>query len=265
MDVLIKMGVVLFGDSAGIPVLLRAIPEEINVKALVTASNRPQHASFVSGLAEKLQIPHLVQPPLRNMGSSFVESISHLNASHLLCYSYSQIIPQVILDNFNGNCFNIHASLLPKNRGANPIQWAILRDEKITGATIHQMTSVLDAGAVLAQIECEILETDTWLTLMRRVNSCVEKLATEQVPKIFSNTFSLERQNEDEATENFRLTPSFPEINFRTMTNRDIFNLIRAQVAPLCGAYVNSEEEKIHFDKYVLESEVQNLRERFDK
>ena len=127
------------------------------VVAAITQPDRPKgrdlklHASPVKELAASAGLP--VLQPQRARDPAFGIELSQLRPDLIAVAAYGQLLPQTILDLPPHGCVNVHTSLLPKYRGAAPIQWAILNDEPQTGVTIMKMDAGLDTGAILARSE----------------------------------------------------------------------------------------------------------------
>src|ERR1019366_770782 len=114
--------------------------------------------SPVKTLALKLNLP-VLQPPKARDGK-FISELRELKPDLIVVVAYGQILPQSILDLPQFGCLNVHTSLLPKYRGAAPIQWAIADGEPETGVTIMKMDAGLDTGAILSIRRTPILPTD---------------------------------------------------------------------------------------------------------
>lgn len=140
------------------------------VLAVVTSPDKPVGrsktlaASPVKELAEKFSIPVLTPEKLRG-NSEIVSSIKKLNPNLLVLAAYGQIVPKELLDIPSQGSLNVHPSLLPKYRGASPIQTAFLNQEKETGVTIIKMSEKVDSGEILAQIKVPIHSLDNYQTL----------------------------------------------------------------------------------------------------
>jgi methionyl-tRNA formyltransferase len=143
------------------------------VAAVVTQPDRPKgrdlklQASAVKELAVRLQLP--VLQPERARNEIFVQQLRELQSDLMVVAAYGQILPQAILDLPRYGCLNVHTSLLPKYRGAAPIQWAILSGESETGVTIMKMDAGLDTGDILTQQTTPIREDDNSQTLHDRL------------------------------------------------------------------------------------------------
>ncbi|VFP82848.1 methionyl-tRNA formyltransferase [Candidatus Erwinia haradaeae] len=142
--------------------------------------------SPVKTLAIEYQIP-ILQPESLNV-PVYQDSVAAFDADIIVVVSYGLILPQAILDIPPRGCINVHASLLPRWRGAAPIQRAILAGDRETGVTIMQMDAGLDTGCILHTLPCPISPTDTSATLYSRLShlgsvgllTTLTKLATYQ-------------------------------------------------------------------------------------
>lgn len=255
--------IALFGDNVGIPRLLRNIPLQL-VKIIVAAGLRPQYHNVLRGIAAEHDIAFLIQPRFSTPEYQiFARQVREFAIDLILCDSYSMLIRPDIIQSVSGNAINMHASLLPRNRGPNPFQWSIIRGESKTGVTIHYMDTGFDSGDIVAQQEICIEQTDTWPILSDKAQAVSERLWAENVQSIITGTAVRTPQNETEATRNQRLTPDTPRIDLASMSDMDVYNLIRAQVKPLQGAYIVHNGERIYFQEIVPLSEIPGLRQRY--
>jgi methionyl-tRNA formyltransferase len=255
--------IALFGDQVGIPQLLEVIPKEA-CACLVVSAIRPESHGPVRKLAQNLSIPFVIQPRKKDREYSlFVEEMTRLDPTMILCNSYSLLIRDEVRQLVGPHALNIHGALLPKNRGCNPIQWAIIKREQEFGVTMHRMDGSFDTGDIVAQRTFPIYEEDTWVDVRNRLNKETELLLKESAPLLLKGEYSCLRQDKLSATYNERLTPDTPRIDFVTMNDRDIYNLIRAQVAPLKGAYIDTEKGRIHFSERLNMDDVQQLRSQY--
>lgn len=257
--------IALVGDEIGIPQLTRHIPKSL-IKCIVIAEIRPQAIEFLSNFARRNRIKLLIQSDYKTKKyQQFINNFQKLNIDLLLCFSYSMIIRKDILKMVNFNAFNIHTSLLPKNRGPNPIQWAIIRGENVTGVTIHYMNENIDSGDIIAQKKIRIDFKDTWVTLRNKISKITDKMVKEHIPNILKGNIKRYRQNENIATYNQRLTADSPRIDFDKMNDRQIYDLIRAQVVPLKGAFIEMQNQRIYFKALVTFSKIKELRKKYER
>lgn len=255
--------IALVGDSYGLPMTLAHV-ERSRVVCLVAASARAADLSHVRNLGARHDLPVLVQPRFQSPEYvEFVQAFDALSPELVLCNSYSMVLRPDILTCVAGKAVNLHAALLPRNRGPNPIQWALIHGERETGVTLHYMSDRVDAGDIIAQERISISDEDTWVTLRDRLDPVMRQLLAQELPRLLAGSGKRSPQDDSCATTNTRLTPESPRIDFVRMTDRQIFDLIRAQVRPLRGAYVEATAGRIFFPDWVSMSAVASLRARY--
>ncbi len=158
---------------------------DFEVVAVVTQPDRPRgrelklQASPVKQAALRLALP-LLQPE-RARDEGFIEELRALRPDLIAVAAYGQILPKAILDLPRFGCLNVHTSLLPKYRGAAPIQWAILNDEPETGVTIMKMDAGLDTGDILTQAATAIHAEDNAQTLHDRLGQMGAELLVSTI------------------------------------------------------------------------------------
>jgi methionyl-tRNA formyltransferase len=136
--------------------------------------------SAVKKLALRLAIPIL--QPKRARDEGFLAELRALGPDLMVVVAYGQILPQTLLDIPGYGCLNVHTSLLPKYRGAAPIQWAILNGDAETGVTIMKMDAGLDTGPTLNQRNTQIVPSDTSQILHDRLARIGAELLIETIP-----------------------------------------------------------------------------------
>jgi len=160
--------------------------KNLSVLAVVTQPDKPKGRDLmltpspVKMLAEKLNLP--VLQPLKARDEQFISELRELKPDLLVVVAYGQILPQTILDLPPFGCLNVHTSLLPKYRGAAPIQWAIADGEPETGVTIMKMDAGLDTGPVLLTRRTPILPADDSQTLHDRLAQLGADLLAGTIP-----------------------------------------------------------------------------------
>lgn len=159
--------------------------------------------------------------------------------------AFGQIIPKQILDYPEHGCINVHASLLPKYRGASPISEAIKNGEEETGITIMYMDEGIDTGNIIQARAIPIEETDTLGTLSDKLSVLGAKTLMDTLPSIMEcENFDIPQDNE-EATYVSTIKRSDERINFN-QNRRDVYNFIRSlNPSPLANTIINGEEWKI--------------------
>jgi methionyl-tRNA formyltransferase len=256
--------VALFGDACGLPMTLEAVAPT-RVACMVAASVRPNDLASVVRLGATHGLPVLVQPKFQSVDYlQFVAALRGFAPDALVCNSYSMLVRPDILACVSGNAVNMHAALLPRNRGPNPIQWALIHGERETGVTLHYMSETIDGGDVIAQERVAIGDEDTWVTLRARLEVATRQLIGQHLTRFLAGESSRRPQDERMASTNTRLTPDSPRIELDRMDDRQVFNLIRGQVHPLKGAYVETSEGRVHFAGYVPLVSIPELRARYE-
>ena len=174
-----------------------------DVVAVYTQPDRPAGRgrkltpSPVKELASQHDIP--VYQPKSLKDEAAQQELAELNADLMIVVAYGLILPQAVLDTPEYGCINVHGSLLPRWRGAAPIQRAIAAGDKQSGVTIMQMDAGLDTGDMLIKASCPILENDTSSDLHDRLIEVGQPALIEAVNAIADDSLSAEKQNDDDA------------------------------------------------------------------
>ncbi len=175
-----------------------------NVIAVVTQPDRPKGRQLrllpspVKQTALELDLP--VLQPQRARSPEFLQELKSLQPDLIVVAAYGQILPQALLDLPSFGCLNVHTSLLPKYRGAAPIQWAILDGESETGVTIMKMDSGLDTGDILTQETTPISATDNSQTLHDRLARMGAQLLSDTIPAYVSGGITPRKQPAQDAS-----------------------------------------------------------------
>ncbi len=255
--------IALVGDAYGIPELLKAIPVS-EVRCIIGSHLRPDYLPELKKISDDIGVPLIVQPSkVSGKVPDFCQLVHNLDLNLMLCFSYSALLPADLIAGFKGQAFNVHASLLPRNRGPNPIQWALIRGDEKTGISLHQIEAQFDTGAIAYQEEIPIYFDDTWVTLRDRIHLATPGFLSSAVQLILKEQFILIPQDETKTTVSFRLNADSPKIDFNSMTDLQVYNLIRAQVAPLSGAYIETNKGRTYFTNLLSLTEIAGLRKKF--
>lgn len=199
------MRVVFLGTPEFAVPTLRALVEAAHqVVAVYTQPDRPKGrgnqlaASPVKQAALQFGLP--VNQPERIRRPENVAALAELNADVMVVVGYGQIIPQSIIDLPRFGILNVHASLLPKYRGAAPIQWAIANGETRTGVTIMQIDAGLDTGDMLLKTETEIGPDESAPALSARLAQQGAPLLIEALRQVETGTVQREKQDDAAST-----------------------------------------------------------------
>ncbi len=183
-----------------VPCLDILVKNSFDVCAVVTQPDREKGrgkklaAPPVKQLAESLGIP--IYQPERVKTPEFTEVLRQINPDLIIVVAFGQILPKAVLEIPRLGCVNVHASLLPKYRGAAPINWCIINGEKVTGVTTMYMDVGLDTGDMILKKEMPIGEEETFLGLYEKLSKMGAEILLETVGMIQSGTAPREKQED---------------------------------------------------------------------
>lgn len=219
------MNVVFMGTpDFAVPTLEMLIAEGHKVSAVVTQPDKPKGRGKKPGMppVKEVALKHdltVLQPERIKGDQGFFEHIQSLNPDVIVVVAFGQILPESILNIPKYGCINIHGSLLPKYRGAAPIQWAILNEESKTGVTIMYMDKGMDTGDMLLKKEMMIASTDTYETLHDKMKIVGAEALKEAWPLIVAGGEDREKQDNEIATYAALIQKSMGEINWKERTS----------------------------------------------
>ncbi len=202
------------------------------------------------------------QPEKIKNNEEIINKIKELNPEVICVVAYGKILPKEILEIPKKGCINVHGSLLPKYRGAAPIQWAVLNGEKTTGITTMYMDVGMDTGDIILKEEVQIGEDETTGELWERLSKIGGNLLVKTLSKIEEGTAPRTKQEESEATIAPMLNKEMAKIDWENKTAQEIKNLVRG-LNPIMGAYTFLNGKKIKFWKVDVDYtiNVENLDE----
>jgi len=209
--------------------------------AVVTQPDKPKGRELkltpspVKVLAEKLNLP--VLQPLKARDEKFIAQLRELKPDLMVVVAYGQILPQAILDLPPHGCLNVHTSLLPRYRGAAPIQWAIAEGEPETGVTIMKMDAGLDTGPILSTRRTPILPADDSRTLHDRLAQLGAELLAETIPDYVAGKISPRPQPAQGASYAAKIKKEDGRIDWN-LPAKKIWNRLRA-FTPWPGAFTS--------------------------
>lgn len=199
------MKVVYMGTpDFAVPPLRALVKAGYEVVGVVTQPDKPKGRSKtllpppVKEEALKYNIP--VYQPLKVREPEFMETLKNLAPDVIVVAAFGQIIPKAILDLPEFGCLNIHASLLPKYRGAAPIQQAVINGDKEAGVTIMKMGTGLDTGDMISRASVLLAEDETGGSLFDRLSELGAELLVKTLPSVFDGTAVYEPQPEESPT-----------------------------------------------------------------
>jgi methionyl-tRNA formyltransferase len=199
------MNIVFMGSSGfGVPALKGLVAAGYNVAGVITQEDKKQGRGMVLGhtpvkdVALELKLK-LFQPQNVNSADS-VAVLKELNPDLLIVIAYGQILSQEVLDMPRIMPLNIHASLLPAFRGPAPINWAIIKGEKVTGNTLMKITRKMDSGPVISQSRIDIAGYDSAITLEEKLSLDAAELLLKGLKLIQAGEYKLQDQDVSKVT-----------------------------------------------------------------
>ncbi|HYM38420.1 MAG TPA: methionyl-tRNA formyltransferase [Nitrospiraceae bacterium] len=241
------MRIVFMGTPEfSVPSLAALLTSEHSVAGVVTQPDRPKGrgqelaASPVKQLALQHTIPIL--QPAKMKDPAFLNTLSAWKPDLIAVTAFGRILPKVVLDLPPHGCINVHASLLPKYRGAGPIQWAIIRGEYETGITTMLMDEGMDTGAILLQEKVSIAPDDTAGTLSSKLATIGGRLLMETLSRLQSGIVVPRPQDHSQATMAPLLKKEDGLLDW-TMPSLDLANRVRG-LSPWPGAHTYLGEDR---------------------
>ena len=234
------------------------VEEKYNIIGVVTNPDRPKGrgmkmiASPVKEYAIEKGL-EIYQPEKVKKNTEFIEKIKSLNPDVICVVAYGKILPKEILDIPKYGCVNVHASILPKYRGAAPIQWAVLNGDKTTGVTTMYMDVGMDTGDIILVEETQIGREETTGELWNRLSKIGGNLLVKTLKQIEEGTAPRKKQEED-FTMAPMLSKEMSKIDWENKTAGEIHNLVRG-LNPIMGAYTFLNDKKIKIWKTKVRTE----------
>jgi methionyl-tRNA formyltransferase len=237
---------------------LQSLIDNFGVEAVFTQPDRAKGRgkklamSPIKELALKYDIK-VYQPERLKKEPEFIEVLKEINPDFIIVVAYGQILPKEVIDIPKYACINLHASLLPKYRGAAPINWSIINGEKVTGNTTMLMDVGLDTGDMLLKQEVIITEDMTAGELHDLLMEQGSSLLVDTITGLVANKINPEKQEDSKSCYAAMLDKEMAKINWN-LTSLEIYNLVRG-LNPWPIAYTNYNDlsMKIYKSKYLLE------------
>ena len=234
--------------------------KDIEISFVVTKadskSSRGQRINFSDVKKKALELGlDILQPIKIKEDRDVIEKIKDINPDFIIVVAYGQILSKEILDIPKYACINGHASLLPRYRGASPIQSAILNGDEITGTTSMLMEEGLDTGDILEQRSISIDKKETADSLFEKLSI----LTAETVHHTIKNFDSIKsiKQDDSKATKSVIIKKEFGKINFKNETIIDIDRKIRAYTSwPSAYVDINNDEKLKIWDVDIADNNI---------
>ncbi len=247
------MNIVFMGTPDFAKESLKALVENgHNVQLVITNPDKPKGrgmkmiASDVKIYAVEQGI-NVEQPIKVRKNEELFAKIKDINPDVICVVAYGKIIPKEILEIPKYGCINVHGSLLPKYRGAAPIQWAVINGEKETGITTMFMDEGMDTGDILLTEKTTIGDNETTGELWQRLSIIGANLLVKTLSELEKGNLEPRKQAEE-----FTLAPMIEKemahIDWQTKNSIEIKNLVRG-LNPIMGTYSFLDDKKIKFWK----------------
>ena len=227
---------VFFGTPQIAVPFLEVLAKQTEVKLVITQPDRPKGRGLVLTPCpvKEFALKNNLSVASPEKLKDFVPNIAALNADIGICVAYGKIFRKPALDAFKQGIVNVHFSILPKYRGASPVQSTLIAGETKTGITLFSIDEGMDTGAIIVTKETEILPQDNAITLFEKLTNIATVALKDFLVKAESQTYTKTAQSG---------TPSFAPlinkeqtlINFENHTAKQINNLVRALAAGTPG------------------------------
>ena len=245
------MNIIYMGTpDFAVPTLEKLCESEHNILSVFTQPDKPFGRKQIltpSDVKVCAQSHNLtVYQPTTLKDESVCDLIKQQNPDVIVVVAYGKILPKNILDIPRYGCINVHGSLLPKYRGASPIQHAVLNGDKVTGVTTMFMGEGLDTGDILLKSETEVLPNETSAQLFDRLSLIGAELLLETLSSVEQGKVTPVKQDETQATYTKMINKSMCPIDW-TKDNYTVHNQIRGlQTWPVATTTLEGKEIKIH-------------------
>lgn len=237
------MKILFLGSSRFSAIVLeKMVSQGVNVSAIITQPDRPSGRGHkltpteVKVMAEKEGIPCFTFDRLRN----YQEEVEKIDYDVSVVASYGQILPNWFLD--HKLCINVHPSLLPKYRGASPLQSAILNGDKMTGVTIMKVAPAVDSGDIIMQEEYE-MQGEYYSQLEEKLACLGGEMVKKVLGQIEDGTVTFTEQQHDKATFVAKFEKKDGKLDF-SLSAKELENKVRA-LSETVGTFVQLGEEQI--------------------
>ena len=229
---------VVFGyHDVGVRCLRVLLDAGVAVPLVVTHRDDPNERIWFGSVAQLAQtrgIETLVSEDMNHLR----ERISVISPEFIFSFYYRRMLPPEVLSLAKRGAFNMHGSLLPKYRGRAPVNWAILKGESETGATLHEMVAKPDAGRIVDQERVPIGPEETAAEVFAKVSDAAATVLKRSLPHLLAGTASLKKQDLSKGSYFGGRRPEDGRIDW-SKSALEIHNLVRAVAPPYPGAFTD--------------------------
>jgi methionyl-tRNA formyltransferase len=236
--------VVFAYHDVGVRCLKVLLSAGVEVPLIVTTRDDPNELQWfasASAMAADYGLP-VVMPAEVNT-PELERTVTDLRPDFVFSFYFRSLIGEPLLNAARLGALNMHGSLLPRYRGRAPVNWAILRGERETGATLHYMTARADAGDIVDQLAVPILEDDDAREVFNKVTVAAEVILARSLPRLIDGTAPRVVQKLDAGQYFGRRRPEDGSIDW-SRSAREIHNLVRAVAPPFPGAFAQVDGQR---------------------
>jgi methionyl-tRNA formyltransferase len=245
--------IIFIGTSKFAVPTLESLAKNENVLLVITQPDSRQGRGLqeisppVKIRAQELNLS--IAQPSALKDKELIAQITNLSPDFIVVASYGKFLPKELIEIPKYKSINVHPSLLPKYRGAAPIQWSIINGENITGVSIIYIAEKMDSGDILLQKEINIDESDNYETLSNKLSQYSTQCVLETIDGIIKNKLLPQKQDESKVCFAPKIEKKHCLINWENSANQ-INNLIRAlDPEPCAFTYLNNKIFKIYSSK----------------
>ncbi len=236
--------VVFAYHDVGVRCLKALVSARVEIPLVVTVADDPKENRWYASVAETAADYGLAcVAPVTAALPELEARVRALEPDFLFSFYYRSLLPAGLLASARRGALNMHGSLLPKYRGRAPINWAILKGERETGATLHYMVEKADAGDIVDQLSVPILADDDAREVFAKVTVAAETILARSLPKLAAGTAERRPQRILPGQYFGRRTPEDGRIDW-SRPAREIHDLVRAVAPPFPGAFADFGGER---------------------
>jgi methionyl-tRNA formyltransferase len=233
----VTRAVVFAYSEVGVRCLQVLLAQGIEVPLLFTHADDPGESRWFGSVADLARGAGLrVECPQDPNTPEWIAAGRAADPDFIFSFYYRHMLNSGWLNVARRGALNMHGSLLPSYRGRAPVHWAILRGEKVTGASLHYMVEKPDAGALVDQQQVPILENDTALEVSRKVAMAAEAVLSRALPRLIDGSAAAQPLDIRGGSYFGRRTPEDGRIDWHRSA-REIHDLVRAVAPPFPGAF----------------------------
>jgi len=221
--------------DVGVRCLAVLLAQGVEVPLVVTHRDDARENIWF-GSVERLARDHGIEVAAPDDPAGLAERLAAIAPDFIFSFYYRHMLPGSVLAAARRGAFNMHGSLLPKYRGRTPVNWAILRGETETGATLHEMVEKPDAGRIVDRMAVPILPDDAALDVFRKVTVAAELVLHRSLPRLLDGTATLTLQDLSQGSYFGGRKPEDGRIDWKRGA-RQIHDLVRAVAPPYPGAF----------------------------